>query len=78
MDNSIPVELTPIKYLEGASNNTKRNHLQYYSGKSAVQLKVVHDKDNQCDGKALKVFYDDIFIGHIRKGHKGSGAQGVR
>ena len=66
MNNSVTVELTPIKYLE-RENQSKRNHLSYYSRQSEVKLKVVHDQSNMYDSKALQVFYDDVSIGYIRK-----------
>ncbi len=66
MNEILTIELTPIKYLE-RDNQTKRNHLQYYSRESPVQLEISHDESNQYDNNALQVFYDGIHIGYIRK-----------
>jgi len=57
------VALTPKRFLKQYQKN-KRSHLNINSS-----LKLVHNRFNEHDRYALEVYFDSVFIGHVRKNY---------
>ncbi len=64
--NRMEVGLTPIGYL-AENDAAKREEMLEKSNISKIYLKVIHEKSNNFDNKALKVYCDDNSIGYIQK-----------
>jgi len=63
---SLCIDLTPMYFLNDAQAFARRKLLNQ-AGK--IHLTVKHNPNNPHDSKALEVYYQETFIGHIRKNY---------
>ncbi len=59
------VTLTPMNFLKSDERYARAQLYKEYNKK--IFLELIHDRYNDYDNKALEVYYQGIFIGHIRK-----------
>ncbi len=64
----LKVMLTPSSLLNARERYTRSD--LYKEQDTEIKLELIHDKGNEADSKALEVYYDQIFMGHIRKKFK--------
>lgn len=62
----IKIELTPVKYINNQESLSMRESL-FKHRLAVIDLKLEHQRDNNYDEFALKVFCNNIFIGYILK-----------
>ncbi len=63
--NYLKVILTPMDLLK-SDERFKRAQL-YQLGNQKINLNIMYDRFHEDDDKSLEVYYDQIFIGHVRK-----------
>jgi len=63
---SLDIDLTPILFLNDEQASVRKKLLDQ---KGKTHLIVKHNPNNPHDNKALEVYYQETFIGHIRKNY---------
>ncbi len=61
------VSLTPSKYLKKYQKDKRIALWHKRSSKGYISLELVHNRFNERDKYALEVYFEDVFIGYLRK-----------
>ncbi len=72
----IKVILTPASLLNSEEKYARKELYEEYEDE--IVLELIHDRGNEYDRKALEVYYEHIYIGHIRKKFKDSDIDNTR